>query len=274
MPLARANGIELAYEALGRDDDPTLLLIMGFGSQLIAWPDRLCQLLVERGFRVVRFDNRDVGLSTKVSTGYTLADMADDAAGLLDALAIPHAHVVGASMGGFIAQLLALAHPQRVLSLCSMMSSTGDRAVGQPQPELLPVFVTPMPLEHDGYLAARLAILRRIASPGYPFDEARARDLLERSFARGYFPAGTQRQLLAVLASPDRTAALSRLKPPTLVIHGADDPVAHVSGGEATARAIPGARLWVVPGMGHDLPEALWGAFTDAIVDNARRATA
>jgi pimeloyl-ACP methyl ester carboxylesterase len=272
MPRAHANGIELEYETFGERHDSPLLLIMGLGSQMIVWPDELCRLLAERRFYVIRYDNRDVGLSTKPAVGYTLDDMADDAAGLLDALDLPSAHVVGASMGGFIAQLVALRHPARVKSLCIMMSSTGARDVGGAAPDILPMLMQPIPVEREASIAHRLAIGRRLSSPDYPFDEARVRGVIAAAYDRCFFPLGTQRQLAAVMAAPDRTARLAEVRAPTLVLHGAADPIVAPSGGEAIARAIPGANLHIIPGMGHDLPAALWPMFADAIADNARRA--
>ncbi len=272
MPRAHANGIELEYECFGDPGKPPLLMIMGLGSQMIVWPDELCRLLADKGFRVIRYDNRDVGLSTKPAVGYTLDDMADDAAGLLDALDLPWAHVVGASMGGFIAQLLALRHPTRVRSLCIMMSSTGARDVGQAAPDILPMLMQPLPADRASYIELRLAISRRLSSPAHPFDEPRIRALIGRAYDRDYFPLGTQRQLAAVMAAPDRTARLAEVRAPTLVLHGADDPIVHQSGGEAIARAIPGAKLRVLAGMAHDLPAALWPTFADEIAANAARA--
>ncbi|HEY2746316.1 MAG TPA: alpha/beta fold hydrolase [Polyangia bacterium] len=269
MPTARANGIELEYESIGDAHAPPMLLIMGLGTQMIAWPDGFCRLLAERGFRVIRFDNRDVGLSTKTPVPYTLDDMADDAAGLLDALDVPAAHVVGASMGGFIAQLLTLRHPRRVTSLCIMMSSTGARDVGGAAPDILPMLMQPQPSERAAYLDFRVKISRRLSSTVHPFDEPRIRALAGAAFDRSFFPLGGQRQLAAVMAASDRTARLAAVRTPTLVIHGADDPIVAVSGGEAVARAIPGATLRVFPGMGHDLPAPLWPDFAAAIAQNA-----
>ena len=270
MPQAHANGIELEYESLGDDHAPPMVLIMGLGSQMIVWPDELCRLLVARGFRVIRFDNRDVGLSTKPALPYSLDDMADDTAALLDALDLPSAHVVGASMGGFIAQLVALRHPRRVRSLGIIMSSTGARDVGHPAPDILPMLLQPLPLERAAHVESRLAIARRLSSTVYPFDEPRLRALIGAAFDRCCFPLGGQRQLAAVMGSADRTARLAEVRVPTLVIHGTDDPIVHPSGGEALARAIPGATLSLFPGMGHDLPAALWPAFADALAQNAR----
>ncbi len=246
-----------------------MLKIMGLASQMIVWPDELCRLLADRGFRVIRFDNRDVGLSTKPPMPYTLDDMADDAAGLLDALELPAAHVVGASMGGFIAQLLTLRQPRRVSSLCVMMSSTGARDVGGAAPDILPMLMQPQPSERAAYLDYRVKISRRLSSTGHPFDEPRIRALAGAAYDRSFFPLGGQRQLAAVMAASDRTASLAEVRVPTLVLHGAEDPIVNVSGGEAIARAIPGATLRVFPGMGHDLPAPLWPTFADAIADNA-----
>ena len=271
MPRAHANGIELEYESIGDPHAPPLVMIMGLASQMIVWPDELCELLAARGFRVIRFDNRDVGLSTRPAGFYTLDDMADDTAGLLDALDLPAAHIVGISMGGFIAQLVAIRHPARIESLCIMMSSTGARDVGQPAPDILPMLMQPVPAEREAHLVHRVPIARRLSSPGYPFDEARIRRVYGRSFDRAFFPLGGQRQLAAVMASSDRTARLAAVRAPTLVIHGDADPIVNVSGGEAIARAIPGAKLRVFPGLGHDLPAMLWDTFADAIAANARK---
>jgi pimeloyl-ACP methyl ester carboxylesterase len=269
MPQARANGIDLEYESIGDDHAPPLVMIMGLGSQLIIWPDDLCRMLAARGFRVIRYDNRDVGLSSKPTGGYTLDDMADDCAGLLDALDLRDAHLLGASMGGFIAQLVAIRHPRRVRSLAIMMSSTGARDVGSADPDILPRLMMPAPTERAAYIDYRVSISRRLSSPGYPFDEARVRTLSAAAYDRCFFPLGAQRQLAAVMMSSDRTAELASVRVPTLVLHGDKDPIVHLSGGEAVARAIPGAKLRVFPGMAHDLPAALWREYADAIADNA-----
>ncbi|MDB4968729.1 MAG: alpha/beta hydrolase [Myxococcales bacterium] len=271
MPKASANGIELEYESMGDDAAPPVLMIMGLGSQMIVWPDELCALIVERGYRVIRYDNRDVGLSTKPAGHYTLDDMADDAAGLLDFLGIARAHIVGASMGGYIAQLVAIRHAERVRSLCIIMSSTGSRAVGGADPDILPLLLTPPPADKEGNVALRLKIARRLSSPAYPFDEARIRKIFEAAHDRCHFPLGGQRQLGAVMTSYDRTAALGAVRAPTLVLHGSADAIVHADGGEAVARAIPGAELRIFDGMGHDLPAALWPTLADAIAANARR---
>ena len=286
---APANGIELAYEAFGAPANPTVLLIMGLGVQMLGWDAEFCELLAGRGFCAVRFDNRDVGRSTKIEGGrrpdlmaaamgdansasYTLDEMADDCAGLLDHLGVEAAHVVGASQGGMIAQTLAIRRPGRMFSLVSMMSSTGDRAVGQPHPEALPALLTRPPADRDGYAEFVVRAWRVIGSPGFDGDEEKLRERARTSFDRGYHPEGTARQLMAILASGDRTEALRRLEVPAVVIHGTDDPLIDVSGGKATAAAIPGAELELIEGMGHDLPRVLWPRFVDLIVANAERA--
>ena len=286
---APANGIELVYESFGDPADPTMLLVMGLGVQMLGWDEGLCELLAGRGFRAVRFDNRDVGRSTKIEGGprpdlmaaamgdassasYTLDAMADDCAGLLDHLGVQAAHVVGVSQGGMIAQTLAIRHPERVLSLVSIMSSTGDRAVGQPHPDALPTLLTSGPADREGFAESAVQVFRVIGSPGFDADEEKLRELARASFDRGYHPEGTARQLLAILASGDRTEALRRLDVPTVVIHGTDDALIDVSGGKATAAAIPGARLELIEGMGHDLPRKLWPRFVDLIAENAERA--
>jgi pimeloyl-ACP methyl ester carboxylesterase len=286
---AAVDGIEIVYEAFGDEADPVMLMIMGLGIQMLGWDEELCRMLAGRGFHVVRFDNRDVGRSTKVGGGprpdlmalaagdpssasYTLADMADDAVGLLDHLGAEAAHLVGASQGGMIAQAVAIGRPERVLSLASIMSTTGNREVGQPHAEGLSALLSPPPADSEGMADWAVATWRAIGSPGFPPDEDAIRARAKASFERGYSPDGVARQIAAILASGDRTEELAELRAPTLVIHGADDPLIDVSGGEATARAIPGAKLIVIPGMGHDLPRALWPRFVDEIVANAERA--
>jgi pimeloyl-ACP methyl ester carboxylesterase len=291
MARAQANGIELEYETFGDAQDPAILLVMGLGVQLLGWPVEFCEMLAKRGFFVIRYDNRDVGLSSKIedagvpdlmaflagdmsSAGYLVEDMADDAAGLLDALGIEAAHVVGVSLGGMIAQALAIHHPDRVLSLTSWMSSTGDRTVGQPRPEALPALISPAPEGRDAYIEYAAGLFKVVGSPGYPADQQRLRELIAASYDRSYYPIGFMRQLAAAAASPDRTAALGSVRVPALVIHGEDDPLIQVSGGEATAKAIPAAKLVKIPGLGHDLPPALWPQFVDEIVANTERARA
>jgi pimeloyl-ACP methyl ester carboxylesterase len=264
-------------------------MIMGLGVQMLGWDAELCELLAGRGLHVVRFDNRDVGRSTKITGGppanvlaavagdfssasYTLDDMAEDCAGLLDHLEVERAHLAGASQGGMIAQTLAIRRPERVLSLTSIMSTTGDPSVGQPHPEALPALLTPAPRDREGFVEYVVRAWRVIGSPGFDRDEDALRPLASASYDRGIHPEGTARQLLAILASGDRTDALRRLRVPTTVIHGTEDPLIDVSGGEATAEAIPGAELVLIEGMGHDLPRALWPRFVELIVANAERA--
>jgi len=291
MPLAPSNGIEIEYETFGDPADPAILLVMGLGIQMLGWQEEFCQMLVDRGFFVIRYDNRDVGLSSKIedapvpdvfalmagntaSASYKVEDMADDAAGLLDALGIKAAHVVGVSMGGMIGQALAIHHPDRVLSLTSIMSTTGNPEVGQPRPEAIPALISPAPSDRDGFIEYQAGLFKLIGSPAYPADPERLRGLIARSYDRMNYPIGFMRQLAGVVASPDRTEALGSVQAPTLVIHGENDPLIQVSGGEATANAVPGAKLLKIPGMGHDLPPELWPQFVDAIVENAERARA
>jgi pimeloyl-ACP methyl ester carboxylesterase len=291
MPVAQSNGIEIAYETFGNAEDPALLLVMGLGCQLILWDEELCRMFAERGFFVIRFDNRDVGLSSKIEGGpqpdvfaaiggdassasYTLEDMAADAVGLLDHLGIEAAHVAGVSMGGMIAQQLAIDHPERVLSLVSIMSTTGDPEVGQPLPHALLALVGPSPTDRDGYIEFNAQVFKTIGSPAYPPDDQWLRAMAGASYDRCHYPVGFMRQLLGVIASPDRTAALANVQVPTLVIHGEADPLITISGGEATASAVPGAKLVKVPGMGHDLPRELWPRVVDEIAANAARTQA
>jgi pimeloyl-ACP methyl ester carboxylesterase len=292
MPRARVReGIEIEYETLGEAGADPLVLVMGFSLQMISWDLRFCELLTGRGFRVVRFDNRDVGLSTKLghlgtpdfarammgdrsAAPYAIEDMADDLAGLLDALGLPAAHLVGASMGGFIVQEMAIRHPARVRSLTSIMSSTGNRLVGQPRPEALGALLMPPPADRAAALDRAVVIWKTIGSPGFPFDEKRVRELAGASWDRDHDASGVARQAAAVFTQRDRTVDLHGVQAPALVVHGAEDPLLTLSGGQATAEAIPGARLLVVPGMGHELPPGAWPTVVDAIVDNARRAVA
>ena len=277
------GGIEIAYERFGDPADPPLLLVMGLATQMLGWPDEFCAGLAARGLSVVRFDNRDIGLSTHLhdapppnvmaafmgdtsSAAYTLSDMARDAAGLLDALELDSAHVVGASMGGMIAQTLAIEHPHRVRTLTSIMSTTGDPRVGGATEAATAALLAPPARTRDEAIERTVATYRVIGSPGYEFDEAALRERAGRSFDRAYDPVGVGRQLVAIRASGDRTAKLRELRLPALVIHGAEDPLVMVSGGRATAAAIPDAELVVIDGMGHDLPRALWPQLTDRIV--------
>ena len=285
MPIAPSNGIELCYETFGDPDDPTMLLLMGLGSQMIAWPDDFCAALAGRGYQVVRFDNRDTGESTRFDGGdtpsvlaaigggdvavpYLLADMADDAAGLLDHLGVDRAHVFGVSMGGMIAQTVAIRHPGRVASLTSMMSTTGDPDVGAPTSEAMSALMAPPAATREAYQDAVVHHAHVWGSPGL-LDEEYLREIAGRAWDRGYNPAGTARQLLAILSSGSRSADLARLSVPTLVIHGTADTLVQPSGGERTAEVIPDAKLMVVEGMGHDLPRPLWPQIVDAVAGHA-----
>ena len=258
---------------------------MGLASQMLLWDDQFCEQLAVRGFRVIRFDNRDIGHSSLLrgaiiptrwqllrrsarGAAYTLEEMADDCVGLLDHLKIGAAHIVGASMGGMIAQLVAIKHPDRVLSLVSIMSTTGDPKVGKPQPKMMMRLMRKGRREREAYIEDHLDTYRAIGSQGYDFEEEYKRERAGRLFQRGVYPAGSSRQLAAVASAPDRTEALRGVRAPTTVIHGDADPLVDVSGGRATADAIPGARLVIFPGMGHDLPRALWPEIIDAIVEN------
>jgi pimeloyl-ACP methyl ester carboxylesterase len=286
---AQANGIEIAYETFGDRSDPAVVLVMGLGTQMIAWPDELCQDLADRGHHVVRFDNRDVGESTHLTgvrvpkltqlvTGrrkppYTIDDMADDAVGLLDALDLDQVHLVGASLGGFIAQTVALRAPERLLSLTLIMTSTGSRLVGQAEPKLIGRLVRGRVANNrEEAMDAVLETFRMIGSVGYPLDEEHLRDLAGRSYDRGYDRGGYRRQLAAATTQPNRTDQLRELDVPTLVVHGLHDRLVKPSGGLALARVIRGARFVGFNGMGHDLPRALWPELADHIATHARRA--
>jgi pimeloyl-ACP methyl ester carboxylesterase len=288
VPQAKANGIEIEYVTEGDPSDPALLLVMGLGAQLTTWPDGFVDGLRQRGFFVIRYDNRDSGLSTKFeglpdimalfigtdlsSASYRIEDMADDGAALLAALGIAKAHVVGASLGGMITQALVINHPELFLSACSIMSTTGDRAVGAPTGEAITALLRPVATSREEAIQASAEGSLVIGSPGYPTDVRVLRERAAAAYDRSYCPDGTVRQLGAILASPDRTEGLHGVDMPFLVVHGEADPLVTPSGGDATAAAVPGSRLLTFPGMGHDLPEALWGTMTDAIVANAELA--
>jgi pimeloyl-ACP methyl ester carboxylesterase len=285
-----ANGHEVCYETFGDPGDPALLLMMGLATQMLGWHEDFCAELAGRGFHVIRYDNRDVGRSQAIdgkapttlqllrrdkrAASYSLEDMAADAVGLLDHLEIRQAHIMGASMGGMIAQTMAARYPERVLSLVSMMSNTGARWSGQPSPRLYPVLLKNPPRDREGYQRHAVWVFSRIGSPGFERDEEDLRRIAGMSFDRGINPAGTARQLAAIIHSGDRTPLLRTITAPTLVIHGAKDRLVPASGGRATARAIPGARLLLIEGMGHDIPRAAWPMMLDAIEQNAARASA
>ena len=293
MTSVRANGITIEYLDEGPREAPVVMLIMGLGMQLIAWPDSFCQGLLERGFRVVRFDNRDAGLSTRIPSAgsfattamiarallgmpvkppYRLADMARDAIGLMNALGIERAHVVGASMGGMIAQILAIEYPERVVSLTSIMSSSGDRSLPGPKPKVLRALLRPRPRRESEAIRRGVQMFRLIGGARYRPSEPELRHKVERAVRRSYRPDGFARQLLAIQASPARTRMLRRVGAPTLVLHGGDDPLVPLAAGEHTAANVPGARLRVIPGMGHFIPEALVPLLVDEIVAHCARA--
>ena len=269
MPRAAANdGIELEYDTFGSPDDPAFVLISGLGAQMITFHPDFCEGLAAKGYFVVRFDNRDVGLSTKVPEGgYALEDMADDTAGLLDALGIEAANVVGVSMGGMIAQTFAIRHPKRVRTLTSIMSTTGAPGVGGATEEAAARLLRPAGETRDERVASSIETSRIIwgDTPEFPFDEELARWRAETSVDRAYYPEGTMRQMLAIRATGDRTEQLRRLDVPTLVIHGSNDPLVQPSGGEATAAAIPGAQHLVIEGMGHGVARLAYDRIIDAI---------
>jgi pimeloyl-ACP methyl ester carboxylesterase len=289
--FARVGGLKLCYETFGAPHAPPLLLIMGLGSQMILWDEEFCRRLAERGFWVIRFDNRDVCRSTILrdstvprqwqlatrdprAAAYTLDEMADDVAGLLDHLDLRAAHVVGASMGGMIAQLLAINHPDRVLSLVSIMSTTGNRNVGRPRPRVALRLLRSAPRDRDGYIDQHLETYRQIGSKVFAFEEERKRERAGRCYDRGIHPAGSARQMAAIVTAPDRTSALGGVRAPTAVIHGDRDPLVDISGGRATAEAIPNAKLVTMNGMGHDLPQELWSQVIDTVVETASRVAA
>jgi pimeloyl-ACP methyl ester carboxylesterase len=281
--------VELCYETFGADDAPPLLLVMGLGSQMIFWEDEFCGLLAAGGHRVIRFDNRDCGRSTifrdnrpptlrqlllrdRRGTAYPLSALGDDAAGLLDQLGIDRCPVVGASMGGMIVQLMAIDHPEKVSALVSIMSTTGSRRVGNPTPRMLQRLLRRVRSDREGYIADTVETLTAIGSRTYPPDPARLRGLAERAYDRGVHPAGTARQLAAINTTPNRTRRLAGVRVPSTVIHGTEDPLIVRSGGRATARAIPGAKLLMLDGMAHDLPRPLWPRIVEAILQAATAA--
>lgn len=289
MPYAQSNGIELCYETFGDPDDPVMLLIMGVGEQLLGWPDGFCELLADHRFQVIRFDNRDVGLSTWLdelgdvdlpgllggdlsTVRYRLSDLVADTAGLLAALGVPRAHLVGLSMGGGIAQQLAIDSPELVASLASIMSSTSDPSVGRTALDTPAALVPPPGADRETAITADAGLHRRIGSPGIETSDEELAHRAAAKYDRAYHPAGTFRQIAANGTAADRTDGLRTVQIPTVVIHGDRDPLTNVSGGRATADAIPGAELLVIQGMGHDLPESAWNPIADAIAANAARA--
>ncbi|MDA8080822.1 MAG: alpha/beta hydrolase [Actinomycetota bacterium] len=288
MTKAQANGIDIEFDVFGDRENPAIILIMGLGAQMIAWPVKMCNELAESGFFVVRFDNRDCGLSTKFDSfgvpnifagmagdastaAYSLIDMADDVVGLMDFLEVKAAHVVGISMGGMIAQQAVIDHPKRFMSLCSIMANTGATNVGQPSPEIITALLKPGGRDRETSIAAELEMSRVISSERY-FDREKALELVTRSYDRCFSPDGMIRQLMAILVSPERTKGLEKIALPTLVIHGLADKLVDPSGGYATASAIPDSKILTFEGMAHELPEAVWREVRDAIHENIFRA--
>jgi pimeloyl-ACP methyl ester carboxylesterase len=286
--LCRVGEVDICYETFGDPADPAMLLIMGLGTQMLAWHEEFCEQLAGRGFFVIRHDNRDIGRSSRLRhlgtpplwkivrrdrhPAYSLADMAADSVGVLDYLGIRRAHVVGASMGGMIAQTIAIRFPHRVLSLVSIMSNTGSFWTGQPAMGMYALLLKPAPKDRDAYIEHGVELFTKIGGAGYEPDVEDLRDIAARSFDRGHDAAGPLRQLHAIVADRNREAQLRRLRVPTTVIHGADDKLVRPSGGRATAKAIPGARLVEIEGMGHGLPRGAWPRIIDAMVENAGRA--
>ena len=291
MPYARNGDVELYYETFGSPSDPALLLVNGLGSQCINFSDAWCEKHVAEGFFVIRFDNRDVGLSTKFAhvepdlaavvkaraegreppVPYNVSDMARDAIAVLDALGIARSHVMGFSMGGMIVQTLAIEHPDRLLSMISVMSTTGDRDVGQSAPEAQELLFAPAPTDRDGYIDRHLQGIRTWGSPAY-YDEERLRPFAGAAFDRCFDPAGQARQVMAIVAGSSRTEALRDVRVPTLVLHGSADRLVDPSGGRRTAEAIPGARFVLIDGMGHDYPPQLWDQIVALVSEHARAA--
>jgi pimeloyl-ACP methyl ester carboxylesterase len=286
---APANGLEIAYQEMGDTSGEPLVLVMGLATQMLAWDEGFCSLLADRGFRVIRFDNRDIGRSTKLQSAgvpsrldmmsgrrataaYLLRDMARDTTCLMDHLGIDSAHVAGASMGGMIVQTMAIEQPERLRSMVSIMSTTGSRWTGLPSWRAMGVLLGAPPRNREAGIERAVKTFKVIGSPGYPFDEERIRDIAARSYDRGHSAAGVVRQLHAITASGDRTSALRNVRVPTTVIHGKRDVLVRPGGGRATARAIPGARLKMIEGMGHDLPRELWPTVVEEIAATAARA--
>lgn len=296
MPQVQTNNITIEYESFGTESDPTILLIMGLGMQMIAWPEPFCRDLAGQGFRVIRYDNRDTGYSTKfdgvrapglaslllrstlrlpIRVPYTLRDMAADAAGLLDALDIEAAHIVGASMGGMIAQNLAVTYPQRVLSLTSIMSTSGHRSLPGADPLVMRHLFRSRPTNGDreAVIAHNMRSLELIGSPAYPVDAETRREMCALSFDRCFYPAGFTRHVAAIVEDGDRRRRLMKIGAPTLVIHGREDPLVPLAGGIDTAEYVPGAELEIIDGMGHNLPIELWPRIIERITANTARAT-
>lgn len=287
--LARVGELEIAFEEFGDPDEETVLLIMGLGMQMLGWDERFCEAIAAHSYHVVRFDNRDVGLSSKVggkvnllagvlgmtgSAAYDLSDMAADTAGLLDQLGVERAHLVGASMGGMIAQTVAAAYPERVISLCSIMAGTGKRKITTlPRFGVLPVLFGSAPESREDFIENSVGVFSQIGSPDYPLDEDQIRARAARSYDRCFYPPGTARQLMAILASGNRTDQLAHIEAPTVVVHGREDPLVPERAGRDTAGVIPNAEYKPIEGMGHDLPQGLWPELIAVITANMRSAS-
>ncbi len=294
MPNVFANGIQIEYETFGEPSSPALVLVVGLGGQMLSWDEELCKRWAQNGLYVIRFDNRDVGLTTKfdeagipdidavvkaVKNGekanvpYTMDDMADDVVGLQDALKIDKAHICGISMGGIITQTIAFRHPSRVRSMTQIYSTTGNPDLPQPKPEIMELLLTPQPPGREGYIDYQMKLYKTIHGLGFPFDEAWHRQLASRTYDRAYYPQGKARQFAAITAQGNRKPLLASITAPALVIHGADDPLVPVSGGIDSAEAIPGAELMIIEGMGHDLPHGgAWPRIVEAVVAHIRKA--
>jgi pimeloyl-ACP methyl ester carboxylesterase len=294
MPKANANNIMIEYETFGNPSSPPILLIIGLGGQLVYWDEAFCRQLAEAGLYVIRFDNRDAGLSTKFDEAgtpdimdvigklmsgqkaappYTIEDMAADAVGLLDALKIEKAHICGMSMGGMIAQSLAIHYPRRVLSLTSIYSTTGNPHLPQPKPEIMGLLLTPPPKEREPFIQFNLNVFRAMTGPGFGFDEEWVRKIMGRAFDRSFCPQGVGRQLIAILTQKNRKNALKSVRVPTLIIHGDADPLVSVEAGRDTAEAVPGAELKIMEGMGHDLPHGeAWAQIANHIIAHTKKA--
>ena len=289
MPNVSANGIQIEYETFGNPKSPPFLLIFGFAGQLFFWDDELCEQLAQSGHYVIRFDNRDVGLSSKIEEAgipdigalmrgeaidspYTIEDMADDSVGLLDALGIDKAHICGMSMGGMIAQAVVINHPRRVLSLISIYSTTGNPELPPPKEEALKILLSPPPEEREANIKHSIKVFRTITGPGFSFDEEWHRKLAARAYDRAFYLPGLARQFAAIFTQKNRKLALASVSVPTLVIHGTDDPLVPFECGKDTAEAVPGAKLKIIEGMGHDLPHSgAWPQIIDAIVDHTHK---
>ena len=296
MPKANANNIQIEYDTFGDSSSKPILLIAGLGSQMLSWRTEFCEQLVNQNFYVIRFDNRDVGLSTKfvnagipdvmkvmqavqagetvetVETPYTLEDMADDAVGLLDALNVDKAHICGASMGAYISQIVAFRHPSHVLSLTSIMGSTGNPALPPPKQKAIRALLTKMSIEREAYIEQSIKRRRVLYGSGFSFDEQKWRTDSAKSYDRCFYPQGFTRQLAAIRTNGNRKPKLAAVNVPTLVVHGADDPLVPVEGGKDTADAIPNAKLLIIDGMGHSLPPETWPQIVKAITENANKA--